>query len=287
MTELDMSLGELIEALKAGEGGKIDLNTPLKGGVMALGQVSSVEYITLMLENGADPNVTDSRGTHSLVNVMTRYTGNDNRDVAAEIARLMIAHGMDVNQENEGRSLLTEAAYYDLPELAVVLLENGADPAGAQCAIALGQEAGAMDTVLAICDFLGISADDYADDARMTMEDLFSWFTDPEPSIASRDGIGHTPLHLAAEFGASHLFEELLDMGADVNARNNHGRTPLFMALNSDLDEDTIVTTIKTLADMGADLSAKDDAGRSLAQYAREVRGPKGVMAILDEAAGE
>ncbi len=282
MTEQSMSLGEIIKALKDGSGSDIDLNVPLAGGIMPLGQVSSTEYVSLMLDNGADPNVTDKSGMHPLVNVMCYYTGRDDRAIAAEIANLMLARGLDVNRVNQGRTLLAEAAYYDLPELSVLLLENGADTSTAEDAIRIAQDAGAMDTLLAVCGFLGVSADDFADGARISIDDLFANYVDPEPGVTSRDGIGHTPLHLAAEFGADHLLAELVEMGADLEARNNSGKTPVFMALNSDLDEDTMLTTIKSLADLGAKLDAKNDAGQSLVDYAKDARCPAGVIEYLE-----
>lgn len=40
-----------------------------------------------------------------------------------------------------------------------------------------------------------------------------------------------TPLHLAAEGGLLDVIRVLLNRGADINARDNRGRTPLFRAI--------------------------------------------------------
>ena len=44
-----------------------------------------------------------------------------------------------------------------------------------------------------------------------------------------------TPLHLTAEKGYPDMAEVLLDHGADVNAANNHGDTPLHLSLKREL----------------------------------------------------
>jgi cytohesin len=48
---------------------------------------------------------------------------------------------------------------------------------------------------------------------------------------SATDGDGHTPLTRASEFGRVEAARVLLEAGADVNKRNSHGRTPLFLAL--------------------------------------------------------
>src|SRR5262249_36398956 len=45
--------------------------------------------------------------------------------------------------------------------------------------------------------------------------------------VATRDAEGLTPLHHAAERGATAVARLLLDHGADPNARDAHGQTPL------------------------------------------------------------
>ena len=45
--------------------------------------------------------------------------------------------------------------------------------------------------------------------------------------VFSKDHGGRTPLHAAAESGHKHMVELLLANGAEVNAENNDGWTPL------------------------------------------------------------
>ena len=61
----------------------------------------------------------------------------------------------------------------------------------------------------------------------------------------------------AAKTGDSALVENLLDRGADIEARdNNHGRTALMLA--SGRGE---VVVVKTLLDHGADINARNKEG--------------------------
>ncbi len=49
-----------------------------------------------------------------------------------------------------------------------------------------------------------------------------------EPCLTrARDGAGRTPLFVAAWLGHARVVELLLDFGAEVNARDRYGWTPL------------------------------------------------------------
>ncbi len=47
-------------------------------------------------------------------------------------------------------------------------------------------------------------------------------------NIEARDALGRTPLHIASMFGLEEMVAILLERGADVNARDQWGVTPLF-----------------------------------------------------------
>jgi ankyrin repeat protein len=80
--------------------------------------------------------------------------------------------------------------------------------------------------------------------------------------VNARDKDGNTPLH---EIFLIDVDEELLKRGADVNARNNDGETPIF----TNVDEDSIPLFIAH----GADLTIRNNAGETVVEAAKK-RGP-------------
>jgi ankyrin repeat protein len=73
-------------------------------------------------------------------------------------------------------------------------------------------------------------------------------------------------LHLAANKSTNpKIIDALLAAGADLNARNYLGETPLIMAVNSN-PETRVVTE---LINKGADINARDYQGHSVLEYAK------------------
>jgi ankyrin repeat protein len=65
-------------------------------------------------------------------------------------------------------------------------------------------------------------------------------------------------LHKAAKEGNLKLVKELVSKGADVNAKDKYGRTPLhYAAKEGHLD------VVKFLVSKGADVNAKDEKGNT------------------------
>ncbi|KAM7217653.1 hypothetical protein V8F06_007037, partial [Rhypophila decipiens] len=69
---------------------------------------------------------------------------------------------------------------------------------------------------------------------------------------------GMTGVHVAAYFGVGEAVAELLKAGADVNAKANDGRTPLYRASGNGHD-----SVVQQLLAAGADVNAKDNDGRT------------------------
>ena len=67
--------------------------------------------------------------------------------------------------------------------------------------------------------------------ARSLTERNSSW-------VNMRASYGRTPLHIAAEEGSADVCEALLESGADVNAKDDRGRTPLFCCVEKRVDGD-------------------------------------------------
>jgi ankyrin repeat protein len=81
-------------------------------------------------------------------------------------------------------------------------------------------------------------------------------------NVNARDNDGNTPLH---ETFLTDVEEELLKLGANVNARNNDGETPIFTTVDND--------AIPLFISHGADLSIQNNKGETLLEAAQS-KGP-------------
>lgn len=75
-------------------------------------------------------------------------------------------------------------------------------------------------------------------------------------TIKDTDGIGSTALHYAAEWGMENAAETLISKGANKEAKNANGETPLFSACKNENPE-----TIALLAKKGCKINARDNLG--------------------------
>ena len=88
-------------------------------------------------------------------------------------------------------------------------------------------------------------------------------------NVNARDEDGNTPLH---ETYLTDVEEELLKLGADVNARNKDGETPIFTTV----DDEAIPLFVK----YGADLTVRNKAGQTVLEAAEKDKGPLRVEAL-------
>lgn len=81
--------------------------------------------------------------------------------------------------------------------------------------------------------------------------------------INAKDNIGRTALIYAARVGHLKVAKLLIDKGVDVNAKDNYGWTALMHAAINGHPE-----VVKLLIDKGANINAKNDYGRTAFDYA-------------------
>lgn len=98
--------------------------------------------------------------------------------------------------------------------------------------------------------------------------------------VDADQGAGQTPLMFAAWSGKSRIVELLLSAGAAVDARDEHGRTPLHCAVGSDVDEETSHIADILLA-ANAPVDAADDDGETALHSAAANDDPERMRVLL------
>ncbi len=112
---------------------------------------------------------------------------------------------------------------------------------------------------------------------RTTLQTLIA--ADPM-LITSTDPAGSTPLHHAAGFGTLDSLALLIDKGADVNAKNRRGSTPLFWALHDE-------AKVRVLITRGAAVKIKQVEGRTPVYQAAILANGNAVLRLLLDNGGD
>jgi ankyrin repeat protein/beta-lactamase regulating signal transducer with metallopeptidase domain len=175
-------------------------NTPLK---IAAGD-GHEEIVKLLISKGADVNATSYNGRHPLGDAA--LAGHE------EVVKLLIASGAEANLHAEGRgSALHAAARGGHSTILDILIANGADVnINARNGTPLHLAAGARGSV----------NDEYA----KIVEKLLAKGADVNAKSPRQ---GRTPLHAAVDKGRYKTARLLIAAGANVNATDNEGKTPL------------------------------------------------------------
>jgi len=99
-------------------------------------------------------------------------------------------------------------------------------------------------------------------DEEGTRVECVRLLADAGANVNARDNDGNTPLH---ETFLTDVEKELLERGADVNARNKNGETPIFTNVDNE--------AIPLFIEHGADLTIRNNNGQTVMEAAQE-KGP-------------
>jgi ankyrin repeat protein len=254
--------------------------TPL----MYAASAGSLDAMKFLLSHGAEVNAQNQFGSTALI-----WSATD-----LEKVRLLIAHGANPNLATKrGRTALLIAALSDQSEAIVrLLLEKGADAKAMDAfktttlrAAAMGNDTASMR--LLIDAGVDVNAGDLPGltplmmaagwNGNLTAVELLlrkgakvNALSAPVMGLPSKNGPSEfgklTALLMSAPFGPPDLIRALLDAGADVNARDVRGMTPLMLAIATDRPDKAV---IRMLLDHGADPQIKNNKGETAADWAR------------------
>jgi ankyrin repeat protein len=106
------------------------------------------------------------------------------------------------------------------------------------------------------------------------------------PAIQHYVYAGDTALHMAAASHDSNLCERLLQLGADISAKNRRGAQPLHYAADTNYNDlEAQRSTIRSLCKAGAAVNAFDKSGVAPVHRAVRTRGATAVAALLEAGA--
>jgi ankyrin repeat protein len=224
--------------------------------------VTDINKVRMLLDRAADVNAVSKQGhTALLLAAMS--------DGAAPILRMLIDKGANVKavDNNKMNGLLAASGANDL-ESVHIFVDAGLDVNSKDIAgnTPLMNAAGRSNLAMAKL-LLSKGADVKAVSASQ--------------SNMVKNGpiaLGNfTALILASTYGPAELVKTLLDAGADVNAKDVRGMTPLMLAISTDRQDAAL---IKILLARGADVNAKSNAGETAADWARKSGAPAGMQAL-------
>ena len=221
-----------------------------------------LEVVKMFIRAGAGVCVTDVAGCDCLAHAT--YKGH------SEIVRyLLCLPEVDVNHRNAANN--TALVFWKHADVVQVLIDAGADiemndndgrsPLHTACLT------GELEVVkMLVRAGAGVRA---TDNDGCTCLMLAAWFGRTEtvrylvgvPEVdvnfqSAADAYNHTALHLAANMKHTDAVQVLIDAGADIDTKNNEGRSPLHSACASgSLD------VVKILVRAGAGVRVADDAG--------------------------
>ena len=233
-----------------------DVNARNESGATALiWSATDIAKVRLLLDHGADVNAATRRGRTALLIAALS-------DGSAEIVRLLLAKGANAKAMDAFKTTtLRGAAVGNDAETMRLLIEAGVDvnsadfPGLTPLAMAAGWNGNLRAVELLLAHGAKVNA-----------------VSAPVMGLPSKNGPSEfgklTALLMAAPFGPPELIARLIEAGADVNAKDVRGMTPLMLAVATDHQDKAV---IRLLLEHGADIQARSNLGETAADWARRV----------------
>ena len=219
-------------------------------------QFGYTDMVKLLLDAGADPNMSDSWGLTPLHWASEPSTEDVDQATAMSVVKLLLNSGADPNKaDKQGRTPLHSAAQvkvFHYKNRKIVQLLLGQDhPKDRDRLIDLGDQDQRSRS--------GARAD---------------------PNRADNDG--KVPMHYAAQYGQKNLIIPLLNAGAELCVADADGMTPLHWAVKENWRG-----FVTNLIHAGADLNRADGWGRNPLDWAASSRDHREVVQELVDAGAE
>ena len=246
-TPLDYAEGEIADLLRK-HGGKTKKELEVEASDISIHYAAikgNIEAVKQHIASGTDVNEKYTDWGNSAPLHSAAYGGHK------EIAELLITNGANVNAKNDkGGTPLHEAAWEGHKEIAELLIAAGADmnvlPQSGATALdkAIGQNhteladllrkngakteeelKGAVKPSIPV-PIIGSNPSVWAEAVKQAIADGADVNSQKDEAYGSESA----PLHYAAEFGLTEIVELLIANGANVNAQEKRGLTPLDFA---------------------------------------------------------
>ena len=218
--------------------------------------LKTIEYVNKKIN--LNFNATNENGDTFLIAASSRRS-------SVKIFKSLIGYGADVNAKDDefGQTALTRAVNWDRLEIAKLLIDNGADTKNSLTYLT------SVTKWEMVKLLIGNGADINARGSGM--------FGNPPLIIGVINYMDNGPL-LYYEY--SEILEKikfLIDKGADVNVKDNIGRSVLEKTIDmlNIQHWELVLEIVKLLVDNGANINAKDKNGNTALTYAKR-KGNKG-----------
>jgi len=222
-------------------------------------RTKNIEYVKLLLKNGADPNLQRKGG---YMNTPLMDCSNYN---LVDIANLLIKNGANVDiQDKNGDPVIHWTAYYGEVEFTKLLLDNNANPKMRS----IHSDKGAMQVALkeyrdSVVDLLlqydvslfEVDTKDIKIIEAVKNNDLeYIEQNITSTNINTRDQTASTLLIIAAQKGYFDIVQHLVTKGANLDLMNSVGQTALHLAVYFGHEK-----IAEFLVKSGADVNKTDD----------------------------